>query len=67
MPFTSKAFGKAEGIKDTLRVPFDYDVACQTIQGSADSFYRGTWKICHHGREFNLWWYSPLQNTTAHL
>ena len=51
----------------TLRVPVNYDVACQTIQSSADSFYCGTWKICHHGREFNLWWYSPLHNTTAHL
>ena len=37
------------------------------IQGSADSFYCRTWKLCHHGREFNLWWYSPLQNTTTHL
>ena len=51
----------------TLRVLVDNDVACQTIQGSSDSFYGGIWKICHHGREFNLWWYSPLQNTTAHL
>ena len=25
------------------------------------------WKICHHGHEFNLRWYSPFQNTTAHL
>ena len=51
----------------TLRVPVNYDVTYQTIQGSADSFYHGTWKICHHGREFNLRWYSPLQNATTHL
>ena len=48
-------------------MPINYDVTYQTIQGSTDSFYCETWKISHHGREFNLWWYSPLQNTTAHM
>ena len=70
---TSKTFGKAEEIKYIFRRA---RCACQSIMTSlakrfkapqTDSFYCGTWKICHHGREFNLWWYSPLQNTTAHL
>ena len=39
----------------TLRVPVNYDVTYQTIQGSTDYFYCETWKIGHHGREFNLW------------
>ena len=37
-----------------LRVPVDYDVTYQTIPGSTNSFFCGTWKICHHRREFNL-------------
>ena len=64
--------GKAQGIKDIIRRArcarlVNYDVAYQTIQRSADSSCCETWKTCHHGREFNLWWYSPLENAIAHL
>ena len=31
------------------------------------TFCYETWKTWHHGREFSIWWYSPLKNNIAHL
>ena len=57
---------RLKGIKGIIRRrvrrswPVNYDVTFQTIHGSAESFCHETW-TWNHGREFNVWLYSPLK------